>query len=162
MLTTSPLFYVFLRFSNCFRVLRGHVQDFTLYVANPGYYKDAEELPDGVIKLGQDLSHWDLLGHIGTSLCTFYPQTVFEETLGLVYVESNAMGTPVLAHDLGAAFEVLNDPRQIVNCGIVDNVVSTVLRWSAGERPTVGLNKTFKLTEVMKTWIKLIDYGSIK
>ncbi len=53
--------------------------------------------------------------HIRESLCVFYPQTQRCETFGLVYAESNAVGTPVLAHDFGAAREVLSSPDQLIN-----------------------------------------------
>lgn len=144
-----------------FQALRTKDPDFKLYVSNPGYYPDKEELPENVINLAElNLSHTELMENVRGSLCMFYPQTIFEETFGLVYAEANGVGTPVLAHSLGAAREVLDAQTQIVNCNNLDTVVQTVLRWSNGERPTVSLNKQFSMYEVIKEWVKLIKFSS--
>lgn len=140
-----------------FKVLWTQDPTFELLLANPGYYQDKTELPPGVTPLSEmNCGHHKLMGFVAHSLCTFYPQTIFPETFGLVYAESNALGTPVLCHDIGAAREVLDGHSQIVNCDTVANVINTLLSWSKGARPTVGLNQQFSLSEVTKEWVKLI------
>jgi glycosyltransferase involved in cell wall biosynthesis len=144
-----------------FQALRTLYADYTLYVANPGYYEDKKDLPEGVIDLTvRNLSHKELMDEVGSSLCLFYPQSVFPETFGIVYAEANALGVPVIAHDIGAAREVLDGQSQVINCKYVDNVVKTVLEWSKGERPTVNGRKEFRLSEVTKDWVKLIRFSN--
>ncbi len=141
-----------------FEMLRMHDSKYRLLVANPGYYEDKGDLPEGVRHIHKP--HYELMQDVAESLCMFYPQTVFEETFGIVYAESNAVGTPVLCHDLGAAREVLDNQSQIVNCNNIGKIIDTVSKWTAGERPTVGRNPLITLSEVTKSWIKLIEFGS--
>ena len=143
-----------------FSHLRTHDPDMKLLVANPGYYEDKKDLPAGVETV--QLPHRLLMEKVRESLCMFYPQITFEETFGLVYAESNALGTPVLAHNLGAAAEVLDHNNQIIDCRNVDKVIKTALDWSkGGRRPTVSGSKLFSMGEVIKTWEKLIRFGSV-
>lgn len=143
-----------------FKALRTLDPDFKLLIANPGYYPDyGKELENVIYLKAPATDHANLMQLVGESLCTFYPQTVFEETFGLVYAESNAMGTPVLAHDLGAAREVLDNPKQLTNCLDLNGVTMKVLNWSKGERPTVGPNEQCSISEVTKEWVKLFKYG---
>jgi glycosyltransferase involved in cell wall biosynthesis len=138
-----------------FRRLHKHDPKFKLLVANPGYYEDKKDLPDGVTAL--NVPHKELMQEIATSLCVFYPQATFEETFGLVYAESNALGTPVLAHNLGAAPEILDNPKQMIPVTVAA-VLDTVQAWSNGERPTVGPYAAFSLPEVTKDWVKLLRF----
>lgn len=86
-----------------------------LHVCNPGYLGlDAKELGEGVTYLGA-LKHSQVLEEISKAECLFYPQTVFAETFGIVLAEANAMGTPVLCHDMGAAAEVLGGTNEYSN-----------------------------------------------
>lgn len=144
-----------------FQLLRAKDPEFTLYVANPGYYEDAKNLPEGVIDLNlKHLSHAQLMEEVRSSLCLFYPQTLFEETFGIVYAEANAVGTPVLATNIGAASEVLELNHQLVPKK-VEVILDTVQAWAKGSRPTVMGNKAFTTQEVIKTWNKLIRFGNI-
>jgi glycosyltransferase involved in cell wall biosynthesis len=142
-----------------FSLLRKKDPEFTLSVANPGYYPDYKSFPEGVISLS-GTPHKELMKLVRSSLCVFYPQNVFEETFGIVYAEANAVGTPVLAVNIGAASEVLENNHQIVPKK-VDVILDTVQAWSRGERPTVSVNKAFTLPEVLKTWNKLIRVGNV-
>ena len=82
-----------------------------LYVANPGYYvKPFAEQP-GVINLGS-VPHHVIIEHVRAALCTFYPNYIRPETFGLALAESNALGTPVITHPIGAAPELLLDKAQ--------------------------------------------------
>lgn len=136
--------------------LRAREPRFRLFLSNPGYFKDAVGLPEGVINLGSLPHHSLLMDHVRESLCTFYPNTVFEETFGLVMAESDAVGTPVIAHRIGAAPEVISHPKEIMDCRDVDKVVERVLAWSKGERPIVKGRIEFTLNTVLNEWEKVI------
>lgn len=144
-----------------FGYLRNIDPTFELYIANPGYYKDyflnpTNTLPDGVINLGK-LTHRAVVEHVRSALCVFYPNTVFAETFGLVYAEANAVGTPVIAHPIGAAREVLSHPHEVLDCRDYKAVVDRVIKWSKGERPIVSARKEFRLDSVIAEWIKLLS-----
>lgn len=126
-----------------------------LYLGNPGYLADEKDLPDGVISLGS-LPHKEIMSHVSNALCVFYPNTKFPETFGLVYAESNAMGTPVLAHPIGAAREILYHPKETMDCRNYKEVVERVLAWKNGDRPIVSLKKEFTLPVVINEWKKLL------
>ena len=49
-----------------------------------------------------------------SALCVFMPNFLMPETFGLVFAEANAVGTPVLAHDCGAAREVLHQSNPVL------------------------------------------------
>lgn len=135
-----------------FKVIKLSDPDMQLYVANPGYYNDAD-LPEGVHQLGK-LPHKQVMEHVRSALCTFYPQTSFPETFGLVLAESNALGTPVLSHTIGAANEVLDyDRRQVMDCRDIGAVVDRVLSWKSA-RPIVKKNPAFDLEVVRRAWVK--------
>lgn len=136
-----------------------HHQDNTykLFVCNPGYYKDHDTFPEGVTNLGP-LCHAEAMSHVRTSLCVLYPQTVFEETFGLVYAEANAMGTPVIGHDIGSAREILDHPKQVIDCTNLEEIVKTVQDWGNGKRLKVTGNKLFELRNVVAEWKKLLMF----
>ncbi len=139
-----------------FNYLRVDEPRYKLVVANPGYYDSAKELPEGVINLGA-VPHKQIVEEVRTALCTFYPQIGFAETFGLVLAESNAVGTPVISHTIGAAVEVLgSDRRQLMNCRDWLNVISTVQKWTKGERPIVKSNKDFAGEAVLRKWERLL------
>jgi glycosyltransferase involved in cell wall biosynthesis len=94
---------------------------------------------------------------VGTSLCLFYPNITFPETFGLVYAESNAKGTPVLAHDIGAAREIVTTPQQIIDCTNFNTIADTVIKWSQGERPIVKVKEQYTIKEALKDWIKFLN-----
>lgn len=136
----------------CFESLRRFNPDFTLLVANPGYFPCSESVPDGVGQLGK-LSHRDILGRVSSSLCVFYPNIVFPETFGLVLGEANAVGTPVVTHPFGAAREVLDHPSELVDCRDIKKLVGRVMAWHSGERPIVRAKSQFKLQNVVREWM---------
>lgn len=133
---------------------------FTLYVANPGYYKDEAYTAAGVVNLGPR-SHKQVLSLVGSALAVFYPNTVFPETFGLVFAEANALGTPVLTHDLGAAREVLdNADAQLVDCTDDEAVIEKLLLWREN-RPKVFLKEAYTLPNVIKEWDTLITHDRL-
>lgn len=137
--------------------LRKKDPSFYLKLSNPGYFADAQGLPEGVTSLGSVPHHSILMDHVRKSLCLFYPNTVFEETFGLVMAEANSVGTPVIAHPIGAAPEVTQHPKELLDCNDHDRVIERVLAWKAGERPIVGPKKEFTMNEVIKEWKKILQ-----
>lgn len=135
-----------------FKKLRERCPQLELQLANPGYIalEDAG-LPDGVLVLGS-LPQREVLNHVRSALCVFNPQSSFSETFGLVFAEANALGTPVLAHDIGAAREILGGPEQLVDAQNSEAVINKVLSWRSGERPEVSINPEFRVSAVARAW----------
>jgi len=130
--------------------------NFKLYVANPGYFTSGGLAGQNVIDLGA-LSHSEVMDHVRSSLCLFYPNTVFPETFGIVFAETNAVGTPVLTHPLGAALEVLDPhPAQLADCRNPKEVIDRILDWNRGNRPTVRTRPQFRLSQVIRSWVNLL------
>lgn len=154
-------------------------------VANPGYLAQAIDGQDGVVDLGAR-AQADILDVVARSLCTFNPNFEYPETFGLVLAESNAVGTPVLAHPIGAAPEILDDPRQIVATptaataayrlcrragagrslaiaalrptGAFDAYLDRIALWRDGERPVVHARPAFDLVRVLDQWRALVAH----
>lgn len=129
-------------------------KDFKLYISNPGYFPSDSTQHPSIHNLGI-LSHSDIISHVRSSLCVFYPNYVYPETFGLVLAEANAVGTPVLTHAIGAAREVLTNPNQLIDCRNRVTVLDTLMAWYK-HRPDVSANNKFRLSEVLKTWEQLI------
>jgi glycosyltransferase involved in cell wall biosynthesis len=165
---------------DAFRALRRRFPQLRLAVANPGYKSFAATGLAGVEWLGS-LPHARVLAEARTALCTFSPNFVIPETFGLVFAESHAVGTPVLAHDCGAAREVLVDPAQLLpvtlglrayeaplhrlepgwraaaalaadRLGLFDRYVERIARWRDGGRPRVGPDPRFRLSVIAAEW----------
>lgn len=162
-----------------FRHLQRRNPALRLYLANPGYRSAVLDTQAGVVNLGA-LPHHELIAHLRSSLCAFYPNYTYAETFGLVLAESNAVGTPVMTHRLGAAAEVLSGDGQFVDVpsvrGLADSVFwhwprlrgigerslnllgaarsyETLLeRWQQGARPQVSGQARFSPAAVMACW----------
>ncbi len=162
-----------------FEDLRRRLPSLKLLIANPGYMRDLGGTMPGVHFLGP-LPHREVLQHVARSLCTFMPNYIFEETFGCVLAESNAVGTPVLAHPIGAAPEVLADENQLLavpgsrryvdaiarraprlrdsleslsaRLGAFDRYWHRIEHWRSGNRPQVALNEAFRLESVVVAW----------
>lgn len=139
-----------------FEKLRVVEPRFILKIANPGYFESVTEVPENVFNLGV-MKHRELMSIVETSLCLFYPNTTFAETFGLVYAEANALGTPVIAHNIGAASEVLSTPSQIIDCNNDQLVIDTVIKWSKGERPVVKAREQYTINEAIREWVKFLN-----
>lgn len=140
-----------------FAQLRRQDPMFHLVVANPGYMPDAKDLPEGVISLGA-LPHQDVIALVRSALCVFHLNDVFPETFGLVHVEANACGVPVITSHRGANAEVLSPAYQ--QCMDVRNelaVTARVQKWAEQGRPTVHCKPEFRLSSVIKAWENLIN-----
>lgn len=130
--------------------------DFRLFVANPGYLPSDTQAHAAVVPLGS-LPYDQVIAHLRSSLCLFFPNQVFPETFGRVLAEANAVGTPVLTHNLGASREVVDRPEQeIVDCNDPKQVVDRVMMWYNGERPTIRGKKQFRLSNVIRTWLQKV------
>jgi glycosyltransferase involved in cell wall biosynthesis len=169
---------------DAFRALRRRMPDLRLVVGNPGYKVRKSVLIDGVEYLGPQ-PHARMHAEVRTALCTFFPNFVIPETFGLVFAESNAVGTPVLTHDCGAAAEVLGDRSQILPVTVADRAYEVLLShvspgwragparvaaslgmfdvyaerikgWRDGGRPRVGPDPRFRLAAVADQWRALL------
>lgn len=153
-----------------------------LYIANPGYRPDAVREQAGIVNIGA-VAHHVILDHVRSALCTFYPNYVYPETFGLALAESNALGTPVLTHAIGAAEEVLHGDGQIIavpasrkwadsaywrfpairptaesllaKMGAFDAYGERIRAWQQGGRPRVQGRSAFDLDEVVLAWHQL-------
>ena len=137
-----------------FAQLRAGWPELSLYLANPGYIPSPEVAVEGVVNLGA-LDHGEVLRHVAEAFCVFYPQSSFAETFGLVFAEANALGTPVIAHPLGAAEEVLG-PEQVVDCESERAVEELFRRWRDDGPPSVGPSSRFTLASVTQQWLGLL------
>ena len=98
------------------------------------------------------------------SLATLHLNKEYPETFGCVNAESNLVGTPVLAYDLGATKEVLFDAdKQLVKANPyrvdlndVTTIVETILTWYQGDRPVVKVNPLFDQQTIIKKWIEIL------
>jgi glycosyltransferase involved in cell wall biosynthesis len=163
-----------------FRALRQRMPDLHLHVGNPGY----KELPrinvEGVEWLGA-LPNANILAEVRTALCVLHLNFVLAETFGLVFAEANAVGTPVLTHDCGAAHEVIADSRQILpvspaqqayeraaralplswrgasaryaaKLGIFEPYIEHIQAWRDGARPRTGPDDRFRFSSIVERW----------
>lgn len=135
----------------CFKVINQAMPDLKLYIANPGYRADAELDGENIIALGS-LPHGQIMQHIADSLCVFYPQDSFAETFGLIYAEANAIGTPVIAHDIGSAKEILHSNNPLIQANNHQQIIQTLKKWQ-NKRPEVGYKQEFNKTSVFKQWL---------
>ena len=165
---------------DAFRALRRCMPDLELVVGNPGYRQHRWSTIEGVRFLGPQ-PQARMHAEVRTALCTFVPNFLIPETFGLVFAESNALGTPVLTHDCGAAREIIGDARQILpvtvakrayerlfgplaprwrawparaaaRLGLFDAYLERIRAWRAGERPVTGPDPRFRLTAVAARW----------
>ncbi len=169
---------------DAFRALRECMPDLRLCVGNPGY-KDLPHIDiDGVEWLGA-LPTAAIQAEVRTALCVVHFNFVLAETFGLVFAESNAVGTPVLTHDYGAAREVISDSRQLLpvlpyqqayeraarllplnwrrasarygmRLGIFEPYIERIRAWREGERPKTGPDARFKFSAVVGRWRTLL------
>lgn len=147
-----------------FSAARASTPDLHLYVAGNSLQEAAIRSlrtaallrQPGVHNLGR-LPQDELFKHVREALCVFYPQNAYAETFGLVFAESNAVGTPVLAHDFGAAREVLSSADQLVDARDIDAIVDRLRAWRSGGRPRASLRPEFRASAVVAQWQRLIE-----
>lgn len=137
-----------------FAKVREHFPEYKLLISNPGYNLTRFELPEQAEFLGV-LPHHQVIQTLRESFCVFYPQQERVETFGLVYAEANAVGTPVLAHDSGAASEVLSDGGQLVDGSDIVAILAKLKEWRA-KRPVLRAREEFRLSRVLESWLELL------
>ena len=171
---------------DAFRGLRRRMPDLRLLVGNPGYKEDGLARIAGVEFLGPQ-PQARMHAEVRTALCTFFPNFVIPETFGLVFAESNALGTPVLTHDCGSALEILADARQVLpvtaakrlyegllgpcsprcraiparlaaGLGLFDAYLERIGAWRSGQRPVTGPDPRFRLSVVAQRWREVLAY----
>ncbi|HEY2591155.1 MAG TPA: glycosyltransferase family 4 protein [Steroidobacteraceae bacterium] len=178
---------------DAFEAVRHALPGMRLCVGSPGYksFRDAGVRgpaagTSGIEWLGP-LPHARAVAEMRSALCLFYPNFVLPETFGLVFAEANAIGTPVLTHDCGAAAEVLADPRQLLPVapaarryerttrllpgalrpmlaaraerrGLFEPYVERVRTWRS-DRPRVSADPRFRLAAVAERWRALLNAG---
>lgn len=169
---------------DAFRELRRRMPGLRFVVGNPGYKVRRSIVIEGVEYLGPQ-PQARMHAEVRSALCTFFPNFVIPETFGLVFAESNALGTPVLTHDCGAAAEVVGDRNQILPVtpgqrayeallthvpvgwrggparvaallGLFDAYAERILAWRSGARPRVGPDPRFRLAVVAAQWRELL------
>ncbi len=170
---------------DAFRSLRRRIPALRLVVGNPAYKRGGKGAGDGVHYLGPQ-PQARIHGEVRGALCTLALNFVLPETFGLVYAESKALGTPVLAHDCGASAEVIGDPHQLLavrrtqrayetlvhalpprwrrgpaqladRCGLFDPYYERIALWREGGRPQVGPDPRFRLSTVAAQWRTLLQ-----
>lgn len=139
-----------------FKTIKAQLPEMKLLVANPGYRDDVKKTQDGVEWLGA-LPQQALLSQVAKSLCVLYPQTTFAETFGLIYAEANAVGTPVLAHDIGSAREILHPENPLVNGHEVAAIIQLLKQWQS-HPPNVSYRDVFDDAAVAKQWQSILGF----
>ncbi len=134
-----------------FQQINRHLKDLNLYIANPGYREDQPQDIPNVHYLGA-LPADQVKQHLATSLCVFYPQDSFAETFGLIYAEANALGTPVMAHDIGAAREILHPNNALVNAEDNYQITKTLVQWQR-QLPEVSYRQEFNTPAIYQQWV---------
>jgi len=138
---------------------------FKLYIGNPTYdQKNNFDNNNGSIVNLHNQTRDQVLYHMKGSLATIHLNNVYPETFGCVNAESNLVGTPVLAYDLGATKEVLFDAdKQLitsnpyrVDLNDLTIITETILTWYKGDRPKVKLNPIFNKQTITNKWIDLL------
>jgi len=138
----------------CFNHLLKNKPNLQLYIANPGYKEDdGMKFNDRITILGS-LPHEEMMQHVAESLCVFYPQDSFAETFGLIYAEANAYQTLVLAHDIGAAREILHHNNPLIDTNNYQQIEQTINMWQENY-PQVNYNPQFSDDFILNQWQSL-------
>lgn len=137
-----------------FAAVRTQFPEYHLTIISPDTNGLIFPLPQNVTWIGSLPQH-ELMSYVRRSFCVFYPQTERVETFGLVYAEANAVGTPVLAHDFGAAREILSDASQLVDGHDPDAVIKKIIEWRE-KKPEIKAKEAFRLSCVTNAWRKLL------
>ena len=137
-----------------FEVIKKALPDLTLYIANPGYKNNNRIKTNSHIKILGSLPHKEMMKHVRQSLCVFYPQNIFAETFGLIYAEANAYGTPVIAHDIGSAKEILHTNNTLIKPKNYQEMIRTLRKWQINY-PKIEYNENFSDETILSQWKEL-------
>ncbi len=167
-----------------FHAVRRVFPEMRLCVASPGY-RQLQTIPLANVEWLGVLPPARAIAEARSAFCVFMPNFVLPETFGLVFAEANAVGTPVVAHDCGAAREVLhpNNPVLAVHrsqrnfelltavlpwraklslaamarqSSIFDDYVEMLRAWREGGRPVVRADPRFRISRVAQDWRNLL------
>ncbi|MCW8983218.1 MAG: glycosyltransferase, partial [Gammaproteobacteria bacterium] len=145
-----------------FRELLKRAPDYRLYIAGAteeqlqGYDLDQELLQSESVTILGRIPKQEIISHLRDSFCVFYPQHIHPETFGLIYIEANCVGTPVLAHPFGSTDEVIGNHEQLVDSRNSEAVVEKLLNWQKVGRPVVSCQEKFLLSNVVLRWKKVL------
>jgi glycosyltransferase involved in cell wall biosynthesis len=190
--TPDPLKMVFLSSPNkglsyslaAFQAVRRAIPGMRLCVANPGY-RTLQTIPLADVEWLGVLPPKRAFAEARSAFCVFMPNFVLPETFGLVFAEANAVGTPVIAHDYGAAREVLHPQNPLLpvhrsqrnfelltavlpwraklslaamarQSSIFDDYVETLRAWRERGRPVVTADPRFRMSRVAQDWRALL------
>ena len=73
-----------------------------------------------------------------------------------MFAEANAVGTPVLTHDLGSASEILSSADQLVDCNNPTSIIERFTQWREFGSPRPRMDPRFKLANVLCGWEELL------
>lgn len=145
-----------------FQKLLQQAPDYTLYIAGATAQQlysadlDKEMLNSASVVILGKIPKQALIDHLRSAFCVFYPQNIHPETFGLIYIEANCVGTPVLAHPFGAAAEILDDTDQLVDANNTSAVTGKLLSWKKNGRPRVNCQQRFQLPGIIARWKTLL------
>jgi glycosyltransferase involved in cell wall biosynthesis len=140
----------------CFNYVRCHLPNLKLYIANPGYKANSDiKHGDEIVYLGS-LPHKEIMRHVNESLCVFYPQNSFAETFGLIYAEANALGTAIIAHDIGSAAEIMDKNNPPININDRELIVLTIKKWQKNY-PKISYNEKFSDNSIYNQWTRIFN-----
>ena len=141
-----------------FKALLKRAPNYRLYIAGStteqlnDYDLDRELLHSESVTILGRIPKAEIITHLRDSFCVFYPQHVHPETFGLVYIEANCVGTPVLAHSFGSTSEVIGNRDQLIDSRNGEAVVEKILKWQRQGRPDVSCQQKFQLPNVTQRW----------
>lgn len=140
---------------NLFADLAQQLPDLCLVLAHPGYKPEAEAWGPNVTLAGA-LARPALHRLLKGSLALFHA-TDFPETFGLLLAEANALGIPVIAPPVGAALEIVGDPRQVAQLGDAEALTARIRDWQQGGRPRPTADPRFSPERVARAWLMLLE-----
>jgi len=132
------------------------LKDMKLYVANPGYFKDADINSAMVHSLGAS-THMQVMDHVRSSLAVLHLNGIYPETFGLVHAEADAVGTPCMTSRLAANNEVLDHHAEFVDVNDHKMIMDRLVEWKTISRPRVRANPQFRLTMVIRQWLEILS-----
>lgn len=130
--------------------------DLKLVIANPGYLPDFDINGYRNVTMLGTLKPEDLYKEVASSLCLFTTNRTFPETFGLVFAEANALGTPFIAHPLGALRSLYKNNFQLMDTYNIPLLIQTLVSWQTN-RPKVTAHEQFKVAAVMQSWYSLLE-----
>jgi len=142
-----------------FKMLSKHEDNLHFLVASPVYAINElkkYDFPENTQVLGA-VSHDKLMDYIYRARLLLHSNLKWPETFGVLLVEANALGTPVLTQNHGAAHEVLIDKRQLIDFSDDASAVARALTLIKRDVEINGKSE-YKEANVMKKWEELFEF----